>query len=362
MTAETIESPLPGPKRRQAEALAQNIAWMVEHFGAERVGFLTLTCGDDGPAGFTKVTTRAEASRRFHSLQTNVISERYQCGVVVTERHRDGGIHFHAIVAVGGDIRSGVDFDACFPRRENGKPVHAPDYSTATPRLRLEWKFWREAAPRFGFGRHNLQPVRKPAAIGRYVGKYISKSWAARCDDDKGGRLVRYFGRWSVEGHKFAPPWSARHGGLSPRARAWRECCKQIALAMRTDGISTFTEASARANMGRRWAWHLTQKIRAAEFFLHPRMDAATREGMTAHNEEARELMSDTRRGPLHVGHATWTHWYQDDLSLLAREHWRARRDNRRACRDEAMRLDKLRLAREAAEDYGALAVPMEAA
>jgi hypothetical protein len=34
---------LPGPRKKQAEALTQNILWMAETFGKERIGFLTLT-------------------------------------------------------------------------------------------------------------------------------------------------------------------------------------------------------------------------------------------------------------------------------------------------------------------------------
>src|ERR1700734_2572208 len=96
-TASKDESrPLPGPRRKQAEALSQNIQWMAERFGKERIGFLTLTLGDvDSGGRFRNLRDRKEAQRRFHSLLTNKISKRYSCGVIVTERHKNGGIHFH---------------------------------------------------------------------------------------------------------------------------------------------------------------------------------------------------------------------------------------------------------------------------
>src|SRR5690348_15374398 len=40
------EKPLPGPRKKQADALTENIKWMASVLGKERVGFLTLTLGD----------------------------------------------------------------------------------------------------------------------------------------------------------------------------------------------------------------------------------------------------------------------------------------------------------------------------
>ena len=98
---ETAEiPPLPGPRKKQAEALVENIKWLAETFGPERIGFVTLTVGDVEMGGkFRNLRDRKEAQRRFHSFQTNELSRRYQCGVVVTERHENGGIHFHPVVA-----------------------------------------------------------------------------------------------------------------------------------------------------------------------------------------------------------------------------------------------------------------------
>lgn len=303
---------------------------MGEAFGIERIGFLTLTCGDETPAGFVKVSDRAEASRRYHSLH-NIIRSRYGCGVIVTERHKDGGIHFHLVVAVGGDIRTGVDFDACFPPREHGRPVHPPCYDTATPRLKLEWKFWRAAAPHYGFGRHNLQPARKTAeALGYYIGKYISKSWEARCDDDKGGRLVRYFGRWSKEGHKFKPPWYANHGSLTPWARAWRDCAKQVALSCNLQGYH-LTEHNVAAINGPRWAWNWTRTFNGHEFFV--RGDDKLREAMGEHNGEAAELHGPALR---HVGHSGAEWWLRqgDWDEEVTRDEHQSRQENWEACRE----------------------------
>ena len=56
--------PLPGPRKKQAEALTQNIQWMAETFGKERIGFLTLTLGDFVTGGrYRNLRERKEAPR-----------------------------------------------------------------------------------------------------------------------------------------------------------------------------------------------------------------------------------------------------------------------------------------------------------
>src|SRR5580658_5843951 len=130
--------PLPGPRKKQAEALTQNIQWMAETFGKERIGFLTLTLGDFEAGGrYRNLRDRKEARRRFHSLMTNEIAKRYVCGVTVTERHKNRGLHFHLAVVCKEDIYGQIDFAACFPPKGwDGKPVHKPDYSTANDAIK----------------------------------------------------------------------------------------------------------------------------------------------------------------------------------------------------------------------------------
>jgi hypothetical protein len=182
--------PLPGPRKKQAEALTQNIQWMAATFGKERVGFLTLTLGDFEAGGrFRNLRDRKEAQRRFHSLLSNEISKRYVCGVTVTERHRNGGIHFHLAVVCKEDIRGQIDFAACFPPKGvTGKPVYRPDYSTANEAIKREWAYWRRTAKLYGFGRHQLQPMRENGeALGRYLGEYLRKDWEHRLPEGASG-------------------------------------------------------------------------------------------------------------------------------------------------------------------------------
>jgi hypothetical protein len=69
-------------------------------------------------------------------------------------------------VVLDADIRTGLDFAAVAMR----------DYRTAPAALKSEWAFWRETAPRYGFGRTELLPIKSTAeGFSKYVGKYIAK-------------------------------------------------------------------------------------------------------------------------------------------------------------------------------------------
>ena len=283
---------MPGTKAKQAKALAFNIEWLGQTFGVERLGFLTLTVGDTVEGKFVKVRDRAEAERRFNSI-LNRIREKYQCGVVVVERHKDGGVHFHLVVVVEGDIKTGLDFAA----------VGLRDYRSASATLRAEWAWWRENAPDYGFGRHELLPVRTTGQqIGRYVAKYLGKSWSERTPDDRGKRCLRYFGRWSKSGVKCGPPMSSRFGAMTPKAQAWRACMKQIQMATKLNGVELH-ENNIKELVGPRWAWRLTKQLARFRFFIPARAAEAVRQGLADHNEEAQTLSA------AHVGDSTLDHW-----------------------------------------------------
>jgi len=162
--------------KKSACALAWNVQAMAERYGIERLGFLTLTFADD-------VQDRREAQRRFNSLSTHSIRQIYEAYIRVMERQKMGRIHYHLLVVLPGDIRTGFDFAA----------VDKGDYSSANKLLKDQWRYWRKTAKQFGFGRTELMPVKSTSeGIARYVGKYISKHMAARREDDKGARLVEY--------------------------------------------------------------------------------------------------------------------------------------------------------------------------
>jgi hypothetical protein len=218
-----------------AHVLAHEIMEMGRRYGIERLGFLTLTFADH-------VTAIEEAQRRFHSLVTGVVKGRYLCACAIWERQKSGRIHFHLVVALNADIRTGADFEA-FERK---------DYRSANPALRAEWAFWRKTAPKYRFGRTELLPVKSTReALGRYVGKYVGICVRMREAADKGARIVRFIG-FKPGDRKGCPQfhWNTVNG------RLWRvkvrDFCKRYGLSS-TDGLS--------AIVGPRWAYRFQWEI-----------------------------------------------------------------------------------------------------
>jgi hypothetical protein len=195
----------------------------------------------------------------MNSLTTNVIRPRYREAIRVYERQKSGRIHYHLLVAIGRDIRTGVDFRA----------LENQDYRSAGPALRAEWAFWRRTAKLYGFGRTELLPIIDTAeALGRYVGKYIAKHLGAREERDLGVRLVSYVGP-RVATVKFA--WAGGKGA------AWRRgleaLVRDLAAMRRID--SPTCEAMRRA-FGKQWAWSWKDVI--AQRALAPWFDRSTGE------------------------------------------------------------------------------------
>ena len=244
---------LTGGHKRSAFVLAFEIMALAKVYGIEHLGFLTLTFAEN-------VLTLKEGNRRFNSLNFHVIKGRYSRAVVVPERQESGRVHFHLLVVLSADIRTGFDFEA----------IQRRDYRSASPALRAEWAFWRTTAPKYGFGRTELLPVRSCAeGIARYVGKYISKHVRARSGQDKGARLVRYLGYGPGDrraSSRFA--WNTDNGWL------WRTKLK--AFAERNGARSTDDLVKL---FGPRWAYRLQAEILAERLdgVVHPSRRCAMR-------------------------------------------------------------------------------------
>jgi hypothetical protein len=223
--------------RRTALALQLNVAGMIERHGVERVGFLTLTFAEH-------ITCPKRAQRRMHSLRTGVLKQRYGEVITVMERQKSGRIHYHCLVALKEDIRTGVDFDA----------LARGDYRSANAALRAEWAFWRKTAKAYGFGRTELLPVRSTMeAMSRYLGKYITKHVNHREPRDRGVKLVRY------TGPKVA---STRFAWVSPGAAQWRAKLGAFVQMLYESGvISHPTEDAMYNKFGPRWVWKWRDSI-----------------------------------------------------------------------------------------------------
>jgi hypothetical protein len=210
---------------------------LCKDFGLERVGFLTLTFADN-------VQNIKEARRRFRSLRTHVIEVRYGHTIAVWERMKSGRIHFHLVVSLHADIRTGFDFAA----------LDRHDYRSANAALRSEWAFWRATAPKYRFGRTELLPVKSTAeGIARYVGKYISKHVSQRLDCDKGARAVSFIGY--KPGDRRA---CAKFSWNSDGSWLWRHKVKAFCESR------GFADTDAlKKKFGPRWAYKLQEPILA---------------------------------------------------------------------------------------------------
>ncbi len=218
--------------KKSASALAWNVQYFVDTYGLSNVGFLTLTFRDH-------VTDPKEAQRRFNSLKTHILSSRYRAYIRVMEPMKSGRIHYHLLVALHSDIRTGFDFPA----------VYRQDYSSANKAIRSEWSFWRKTAPKYGFGRTELMPVRSNSeGIGRYVGKYISKGIESRTEQFKGVRLVEYSRKAKIA--------STRFQFVSDGSYEWR---RKLSIFVHYIADNMGCEPSfdgLRRVLGSRWSYH----------------------------------------------------------------------------------------------------------
>jgi len=274
---------LPGPWKKQAEAIKMNVIHLGKLVGLESLGFHTLTCGDFVANGqFRGTIDRDEFQRRWHSLLTNVLQPRYRYGIAVVERsEKRGYLHPHIVHSVSEDIRTGLDFDACFPPKgPDGKPVRKPDYMSASQYLRDEWAFWRETAPKYGFGRCQLQPIRKTLeAAACYQAKYLTKHFRTRWPEDIGRRNLRYFGVSSsgASWRRWYVPFGWAHVG----GYTWREMLRQLGLA-----ISGLTIYNAVEVLGKRWAHRAAILFDACEFDSEAPGRVEVRQVLCEHNAE----------------------------------------------------------------------------
>jgi hypothetical protein len=148
----------------------------VERWGIDYLGFMTHTFAGETP-------TIKEARRRWRSLRANALDGRYHSWMCVLQRGKFGRLHFHLVVVCRVDIRTGFDFEA----------IRRRDYRSANEYLRGEWAFWREACPKYNFGRCELLPLRTDAErAARYVARYIARHLRARFPEDKRARLVSF--------------------------------------------------------------------------------------------------------------------------------------------------------------------------
>lgn len=141
-------------------ALGDTDDWQVR--GVRRLAFVTLT--------FREAVIVKEAQKRWNNFNSNFLRDhRGVDWVCVGEMQRRGVPHYHLVMRLPWDIRTGFDFSK--PHPQKGMIEKGLD-----PRV---WEFWRAMkralrSARFGEMAH-MQPVKGSASICKYVAKYIGK-------------------------------------------------------------------------------------------------------------------------------------------------------------------------------------------
>lgn len=210
-------------------------------------GFLTLTVGDVVEGKFQQIWDAKEASRRINNLNRRVLPDLFEKAIVVTERHKNGAIHFHVLGILRGrpDIRAGFNFDEVKRRRYGSVSA---ELSAIWKRLRTRQSGGDGVLEDYGFGRAELTPVRSTGeAVACYISKYIEKNVCNRLPEDKRKKLVRYIGfeKTQLKPNQFS--WG------TPRAAAWRAKTRECAGL-----IGCETREQAAEALGPRWAFHIS--------------------------------------------------------------------------------------------------------
>jgi hypothetical protein len=171
---------------------------MVNKHGINHVGLLTLSFGVPGSGRGSQATQELRelamdldfVQARWHSFSSNIVRKRYQDWICIFEPHKDGVWHIHVVVATKADIRTGTDIETLSNYKlpywlRRGKHLR-------NEALAAEWKFLRETACKYRFGRVELLPIKKTKeAFARYLGKYLTKAFNLVPSGRK-NRLVRY--------------------------------------------------------------------------------------------------------------------------------------------------------------------------
>jgi hypothetical protein len=247
LTQQDLPFHLTGSQAKTAYALRHNAELMIRGAGIGCTAFLTLTVGDSGGDGFRQVWDAAEASRRIDNLNRRVLRTLFERAIIVTERHKNGSIHFHVLGVLRGrpDIRTGFDWRAVAER----------DYSGVCAQLRGIWAMLRDTLPAYGFGRAELTPIRKTGeAVACYVSKYVEKNLFNRLPDDRRKKLVRYLGwnRAQLKPNEFS--WA------SARATSWRIKARQLAAVV---GVGAREQMAP--IFGPRWAFKVSRVMNAVQ-------------------------------------------------------------------------------------------------
>ena len=247
--------------KKKAHVLEKDVEKFVSQVGINNILFLTLTFAEN-------IKDNKEASRRFNIFNIHFLAKYLGRWMLVKERQKRGAWHYHILIEVPFDARTGFDFNSYWEigvlREILAKPLEVEDRKrilqqlrkaerrmvrNAPVKLRAFWTFCRSSAQKYGFGWVHSAPIKDNVeAISKYVGKYISKHMGQRIKEDKGVRLTSTSRNFVNSTPKFA--WNTEGG------KEWRRKLKQFASLI---GIKNMEDMAY--VFGPRWAYHWEHSI-----------------------------------------------------------------------------------------------------
>lgn len=277
-------------KEKQLDAFKQNVAYMVERYGVERLLFFTMTTPQ-------KEYEMDAFQRVLNSFASNVLRPMFgpwstpavgqpmprwcpTAAAVLGIHRRDdgtaetgyrGSLHAHGIFVAPVDVRTGFNhaeaYDDTLPSWKR--------YRSASSWLKGLWRDVRAVTNYNGkrpdaayplVGRFEFLPLRKehPDAVARYiVGEYLIKTWNQRHQEDRGAKLIRYWGDSKRVYRGFA---SNLEHGINYRAKLRQfsivECQCPSYEALRAKHRATFKGKNASKRRRAAWWWANKDAIR----------------------------------------------------------------------------------------------------
>jgi hypothetical protein len=241
----------------------QNASHFVTLYGQKHCGLFTVTFADD--------LTPQEAQRRVHNFWRRECSEMFGEFMRVREFTKRGRPHFHLLVQCRGDIGTGFNwdhYDVVQAHNRNREGVKPKGHLNRTPLLAELHKRLNKKGPLYRVGRMELTPIRNAAAVGFYVGGYLSKSIDHKPASAKGTRAVTYSQGFE---RKVKGPWS----WTTPGAWVFRAKLRTWAGKHGCDSMKAVA-----ALFGPRWAYSNRDAILSTHLDFYPTSAHAAADGI----------------------------------------------------------------------------------
>lgn len=238
-----------GAKRKLRLEIA--IQMIVDKCGYNNTGFLTITFPEN-------LQDWDIAQQRFNSFATNVLSAYASHWALVVQQQQRGAIHYHLVVGLEKDIRTGTNIkvikDRSLPKwlrygKDNVNANLREYWTDICARARGDKEFAGRENSGYGIGRIELMPLEKePIAVARYLANYL-KIDAYVPDAWKKKKKIRFSKTISCR-------LSSRFSANTFGHYLWRRKLEVVAagFGMRsTDELADY--------FGERWFWVLREAI-----------------------------------------------------------------------------------------------------